>query len=90
MEAMESTQLYVLEAVTLPYKAERLEFDNIFDLNEAWCRYRDLPNLMLMDYIKDGRQVMRWKPEYVKSRAGLDVMRDQTMIEDGGAGDSDI
>ena len=90
MGATESTQLYVLEAVTLPYKAEHLEFDNIFDLNEAWCRYRDLPNLMLVDYIKDGRLVLRWKPEYVKSRAGLDVMRDQTTIEDGGAGDSDI
>ena len=90
MEAMESTPLYVLEAVTLPYKEERLEFDNIFDLNEVWCRYRDLPNLMLVDYIKDGRLIMRWKPEYAKSRAGLDVMRDQTTIEDGGAGDSDI
>ena len=51
---------------------------------------RDLPNLMLVDYIKDGRLIMRWKPEYAKSRAGLDVMRDQTTIEDGGAGDSDI
>ena len=90
MEATESTQLYVLEAVMLPYKAERLEFDNIFDLNEAWCRYRDLPNLMLVDYIKDGRLVLRWKPEYVKSRAGLDAMRDRTQIEDVGAGDSDI
>ena len=90
MGATESTQLYVLEAVMLPYKAEHLEFDNIFDLNEAWCRYRDLPNLMLVDYIKDGRLVLRWKPEYGKSRAGLDVMRDQTTIEDGGAGDSDI
>ena len=45
---------------------------------------------MLMDYLKDDRLILRWKPEYVKSRAGLDVMRDQTTIEDVGAGDSDI
>lgn len=90
MGSEDSVQLYVLEVVTLPYKEEHLEFDNIFDLNEAWCRYRDLPNLMLMDYVKDGRVVLRWKPEYVKSRAGLDAMRDRTQMEDGGAGNSDI